>query len=127
MMDPSFQNNMANETPVSRFDVTKTVIKFDSRIRNSVSVANFRPEMLDEPAVGARSRGCSIEATFMELDRDKGLRMANAEARKLTAKKSGMWTQATVGSTPEGLFWRVAVSMQGEERCEIRVRETRHG
>lgn len=117
-------DKMASYEPLSRFDVTKTIITFNSRVSTSVSVADFRPEMLDSPSKGTRSRTCSIEATFVEFDREKGLRMANAKARELTAKKSGMWTQATVGSTLEGLFWRVAVTMHGEERCEIRVRET---
>ncbi|KAL8627960.1 hypothetical protein Q9189_006339 [Teloschistes chrysophthalmus] len=92
---------MASYEPLSRFDVTKTIITFNSRVSTSVSVADFRPEMLDSPSKGTRSRTCSIEATFVEFDREKGLRMANAKARELTAKKSGMWTQATVGSTLE--------------------------
>ncbi|KAL9588079.1 MAG: hypothetical protein Q9203_003107 [Teloschistes exilis] len=92
---------MASYEPISQFDVTKTIIKFDARYSTSVSVTDFRPEMLENPSSGTRSRSCSIEATFVEFDRAKGLRMANAEARELTAKKSGMWTQATVGSTPE--------------------------
>lgn len=123
---PLTYDKMAGYEPISQFDVMKTIIKFDARYSTSVSVADFRPEMLENPSSGTRSRSCSIEATFLEFDRAKGLRMANAEARELTARKSGMWTQATVGSTPEGLFWRVAVTMHGEERCEIRVRETRY-
>ncbi|KAL8686625.1 MAG: hypothetical protein Q9218_006980, partial [Villophora microphyllina] len=120
--------NMAEKNPVSRFDVTRTIINFDTRINPSMSAEDFKSDMLDQPAEGSSSRECSILATFIELDRDKGLRMAVAKAREFTsANKGGRWGLATVGSCSEDLFWRVAVGKHGEVRFEIQVRESRLG
>ncbi|KAL9579036.1 MAG: hypothetical protein Q9212_005338 [Teloschistes hypoglaucus] len=113
------------------FTVSMTLINFDTeRGRGSVTVAQFRPTMLDKPAWGETDRRYPVIEIFESPDRAKALHDANSRAEQLLQEivKSyeadfPHFSESTRGVKEDRMIWRVAMSIFGRQRCEIQIKE----